>query len=686
LPWKRLEVTFSNIGGIRGPYSLRFTQGTRYITGPSWAGKTSSIKAVKAGIFGGDAKSLKSFITKGEEQASIVVTVEKDGELIKIERKIGKIKRRWSHIVSLSRMVNGKWKTEFKDEESSSADPKVLKALDIAGKAPESLFKDPLDSLYVELAGIANYIRSLSPRISLEVVGDCKKAVGKASDIAQQRELSLKELKSKEEALQEANLRIGEYEKLLSQGGLPSSTKELPDLESMLSLHGEMKDEEKTKAQVTQETNKLLSEIEARESGAPLPKLEELNEKREQLVKEKEEIEKSQRAEIERVKEEFEAKIKELEQSRDEQIKKIDAESTEKIESKQREISDVEGKIEAQKATRPLDDLKAEKKSKKSQIKSSEKQIEEIKAKLQDKLKKYPKLTIEKIIDNKERISGLRTAVQTKDETERTKQELCNELGIDRYNEKELIVAQNAKDWLSTLKDMFSELPAELDATERKRIVGLINAKLKSLLRTLGSDLDVNVDETYAMEARKVKELDLKDLSLGERGVVGASIDMSLGDQPTLFFDDAVMLDKTRCDEIGKELSRGERPVVFTWRESTPFNLTFVLKPEQTVKEYLEAIVGISKEDKTVKVTWEGNTFEASENEVKTCLSIVSKLTEFRDKDLLAEDVSLVVGMVSLGILINKAYVEPVSDDGSQFKVLKKIDPTAIFSSISGKK
>jgi len=125
LPWKRLEVTFSNIGGIRGPYTLHFTDGTRYLTGPSWAGKTSSIKAVKAGIFGGDPKDLKPFITKGEGQASITTTVEKDGELIKIERKIGKIKRKWSHIVSLSRVVHGEWKIEFEEEKSSSADPKI---------------------------------------------------------------------------------------------------------------------------------------------------------------------------------------------------------------------------------------------------------------------------------------------------------------------------------------------------------------------------------------------------------------------------------------------------------------------------------------------------------------------------------------------------------------------------------
>jgi len=686
LPWKTLEVTFSNIGGIRGPHSLCFTQGTRYLTGPSWAGKTSSIKAVKAGIFGGEAKDLKSLITKGEDQASIITMVEKDGEQIKVERKIGKIKRKWSHIVSLSRTVDGKWKTEFKDEESSSADPKVLKALDIAGKGPDSLFKDPLDPLYVELAGVANYIRSLSPRISLEVVGECKRAVGKSSDMTQQRVLSLKELQSKEETLDDANRLLREYEKLLKKEGIPTNVKELPDLESMLSLHEEIKGKEETKAQVNQEKDKLKSEIEARESGTPLPKLEELTKKREQLDKEKGEIEESQQTEIDGVKDEFEAKIKELEDSRDKRIKKLEAEFAQKIESIQKEISDVEGKIEAQKATRPLDDLKAEQKNKEQQIKSLEKEAEGIKGKLQDHLKKYPKLTIEKIIDSKERISGLRSAIQAKDETEREQQELCNELGIDEYSEKELRAAQKAKDWLSTLKDVFSELPEELDAAERKRIVGLINAKLKSLLKTMGSDLDVNVDEEYAMEARKVEELDLKDLSLGERGVVGAGIDMSLGDQPTIFFDDAVMLDKTRCNEIGKQLSGNVRPVVFTWRESTPFNQAFVLKPEHTIKEYLNKIVGISKENKTLKVTWEGNMFEAPENEVKTCLSIVSKLSEFRDEDLLTHGVNPNVGMVSLGILISKTLVAPLSDDGRNFKVLKKIDPTAILGSISGKK
>jgi len=686
LPWKTLEVTFSNIGGIRGPHSLRFTQGTRYLTGPSWAGKTSSIKAVRAGIFGGDPKDLKSLITKGEDQASIITMVEKDGEQIKIERKIGKIKRKWSHLVSLSRLVNGKWKTELTDKESSSADPQILKALDIAGKAPESLFKDPLDPLYVELAGLANYIRSLSPHISLEVVGDCKKAVSKSSGLVEQRVHSLKDLQSQEKALEDANHLISEYEKLLGEGGIPTSVKELPDLESMLSLHEEMQGKEKTKAQLNQDTNKLLSEIQARESGVPLPKLEELNKRHEELVKDKEEIAKSQQIETERVKEEFEAKIKELENSCESQIEKLEAEFTQKIEAKQKEISEVEGKIEAQKATRPLDDIKAEKTSKETEIKTLKKQIGETGAKLKDKLKKYPTLTIEKIVDSKERVSGLRSAVQTEDETERRRQELCVELGIDKYSEKELKVAQKATDWLSTLKDVFSELPAELDVAERKRMVGLINTRLKSLLKTLGSDLDVNVDEEYAMEARKVEELDLEDLSLGERGVVGASIDMSLGDQPTIFFDDAVMLDKARCNEIGKELSRNVRPVVFTWRESTPFNQTFVLKPEHTIKDYLKTIVGISKEDKTVKVTWEGNTFEAPENEVKTCLSIVSKLTEFRDEDLLAHGVNPNTGMVSLGILVSKTFVEAVSDDGRHFKVLKKIDPTAILSSISGKK
>jgi len=685
LPWKRLEVTFSNIGGIRGPYTFHFTDGTRYLTGPSWAGKTSSIKAVKAGIFGGDPKDLKAFITKGEEQASITTTVEKDGELIKIERKIGKIKRKWSHVVSLSRMVHGEWKIEFEEEKSSSADPKILKALDIEGKEPEFLFKDPLDRLYVELAGIANYIRSLSPRISLEVVGDCKKAVGKASDIVHQRLMNLKDLQSKEKATEDVNRLISGYEKLLSEGGIPTSTNELPDIESMLRVNEEMKGKAEEKARADQEINKLSSEIEARESGIPLPEIEELNRKREQLVKEIEEIEKSQQTEVERIRKEFEAKIKELELSRDEQIKKLEAEFAQKIGSKRNEISDVEGKIEAQKVTKPLNDLKAEKKNKESQIESLEKQIHEIESKLQDKLKKYPKVTIQKIIENKERISGLRSAIQGKDENERLRQELCDELGIEGYSEKELLVAQKAKDWLSVLKDTFSELPSELDAAERKRIVGLINTELKSLFEKLGSDLDINVDEEYTMEARKIEELDLKDLSLGERGVIGASIDISLGDQPTIFFDDAVMLDERRCNEIGKELSKDGRLVIFTWRGSTPFNQTFVLKPEQSVKEYLKAIVEISKKDKTVKVAWEGNTFAAPENDVKTCLAIISKLTDFSDEDLLARGVSPIVGMVSLGILIAKAYVEPLSDDGRRLKVLKKIDPIAMLSSISDK-